>query len=640
MQWLLVFVAAIFVFACQKPPDQPNTRGVEQVGSTVNPGSFGKYYALIIGVNDYKIWPKLKYARRDAENIGKVLTNQYTFDADNVTYLLDGDATLEKIMREVRRKLESLSENDNLLIYYAGHGQLDPLTETGYWIPVDGKLDVDSTWIMFTTLQTLLGAANVKAKNIILLTDSCYGGAIARGAPSPGNKSPEEAGYSQYEQHLKGLAQKRSRQVIASGGADVTVPDRSDFAQLIVDALTDNHYPLTDMEMLFFKDVYPKLRFSGQQDPVIARIAPRPGEDGQFVFVKRTVMTGVADASAPDPTTHRGQEPAPNGISLSTNNTDKGISPPPTTQTPAMPRPVIEMYQASNNAINQDDSATLSWRTKNATAVEITGLGNVALSGKASVSPTASTTYVLTASNPQGQHTTAEVVINVRISAAPMIDEFSATTTTVRPGEAVTLTWQTHNAARVEIIPLGIAASSGSQAVEPQTATTYTLIATNDAGRQVKQSITINLGSEAAQPIPSRALLIRPEVLKHVALAQLPNPVLVARGNRVVMGVAGGMIRYSLEISNWNAYPADFFKPAPNLAPCGTNTNAARSWLDIYEAGTNRRLYGFCALSEPKALSSLSFAVASTANPPKQIYVILTDRGSNQQYQSNVVAVK
>lgn len=629
LQWALLLLLAVTVNACQKP-SETGGRGVEQVTSTVTPESFGKYHALVIGINEYKIWPKLKYARRDAENIGKELTAKYTFEPGDVTYLLDEQATLENIMRELRKKLESLGDKDNLLIYYAGHGQLDPLTEAGYWIPVDGKLAVESSWIMFTTLQALLAATNVKAKNIILLTDSCYGGALTRGAPTPGNKSPEETGYAQYEQRLKTQAQKRSRQVIASGGADVTVPDRSDFAQLFIASLQSNKYPVTDMEMLFFRDVYPQLRFSGQQDPIITRVAPRPGEDGQFVLVKRGTGTDVAaTATTTDTTAPRGQEPvtAQKGtITVQSNVSDDTVfindQPKGSTQLNVemdpgsysirveksgyssysqridlaagdklvvkaqlqplqSPLPVIEVYQANTNEIEAGGSATLEWRTKNATSVEIKGLGNVALSGKADVTPAKTARYTLVATSAQGKQASAEVTIKVQVvsppvitaftatpakvtsgetvrlewqtanadsvfiegvgtvavsgsvnvtpamstryqlvaknrqgqtidklvvvtvraaSPAPKIISFSASKTTITPGEAITLSWQTENATRVVIKPLGNAAAQGSQTINPQTATTYTLIAISADGQHVEQALAINIGSGEVTP--------------------------------------------------------------------------------------------------------------------------------------------
>jgi hypothetical protein len=179
-----------------------------------------------------------------------------------------------------------LGEHDNLLIYYAGHGQLDPLTETGYWIPVDGSLEDESSWASFSDITTLLTGVGVKAKNIIVLTDSCYGGALARSGPTPGHQSPEAVGYEQYLDQLRTLGTKRSRQVIASGGYE-QVPDRSHFAGLLKEALEKNPYPVVDLEFLFYKEIYPELKLIGHQEPIMDRLVRGPKEDGQFILSKK-----------------------------------------------------------------------------------------------------------------------------------------------------------------------------------------------------------------------------------------------------------------------------------------------------------------------------------------------------------------
>ena len=45
----------------------------------------------------------------------------------------------------MRKKLGS---NDNLLIYYAGHGEFDKNVEKAYWLPVDAQRDDPTNWII------------------------------------------------------------------------------------------------------------------------------------------------------------------------------------------------------------------------------------------------------------------------------------------------------------------------------------------------------------------------------------------------------------------------------------------------------------------------------------------------------------
>ena len=92
-----------------------------------NPPSLGNYYALIIGNNDYQSMSTLVTAINDAKEAERILKNQYQFK----TQLLV-NATRYQILSALNKLREDLQENDNLLIYYAGHGKLDPINKRGF----------------------------------------------------------------------------------------------------------------------------------------------------------------------------------------------------------------------------------------------------------------------------------------------------------------------------------------------------------------------------------------------------------------------------------------------------------------------------------------------------------------------------
>jgi hypothetical protein len=245
---------------------------------------FGSHHALIIGIDNYEIWPKLLFAEKDASEIKDLLVSQYGFSSERIVHLAGVNATRKNIIGELRNFCETLGEKDQLLIYYAGHGQYDPLTRTGFWIPVEGTLYDETSWVAFSRLKCFLTSSEVKVKNIILVTDSCYGGALTRSAPTPGFSIPDVIGYERYVRKLRQLADKRSRQVIASGGFE-QVPDQSEFAQALKAALRYNEYPLVDLEYLFYSKIYPNLRSIGQTEPIMTRLSSSPDQLGQFVFI-------------------------------------------------------------------------------------------------------------------------------------------------------------------------------------------------------------------------------------------------------------------------------------------------------------------------------------------------------------------
>jgi hypothetical protein len=140
--------------------------------------SLGNYHALIIGINNYKEWNRLKTAVKDAQALKEILIQKYGFKKEKVVLRIDNKATRVGLIRDLRNLASNLGSRDNLLIYYAGHGQLDDLTGDGYWIPIEGKLKDPATWISHSTIKNILSSQRVKGKNIVVVADSCYKGII------------------------------------------------------------------------------------------------------------------------------------------------------------------------------------------------------------------------------------------------------------------------------------------------------------------------------------------------------------------------------------------------------------------------------------------------------------------------------
>jgi len=116
---------------------------------------------------------------------------------------------------------------------------------------------------------------------------------------------------------------------------------------------------------------------------------------------------------------------------------------------------------------------------------------------------------------------------------------------------------------------------------------------------------------------------------------RLPNPVLYLSGMEFLEVGGKQIIRYRFDVLNKTDYPDDLFAAAPDLPPCGTNTKASRTWVDIY-AQDGKRLQGFCALSKSADLNKIWFGLESNTVPPSWIYIELTDRRTNTKYKSNL----
>jgi hypothetical protein len=115
----------------------------------------------------------------------------------------------------------------------------------------------------------------------------------------------------------------------------------------------------------------------------------------------------------------------------------------------------------------------------------------------------------------------------------------------------------------------------------------------------------------------------------------LPNPILYLKGTESFTQGGKAFIRYTYDVDNKSAYPADFFAAAPALPPCGKNTKASRTWVDFYDQ-SGKRLNGFCALGKPADLNGIWFAVEQGVVPPSWVYIELNDRQTNTKYKSNL----
>ena len=114
-----------------------------------------------------------------------------------------------------------------------------------------------------------------------------------------------------------------------------------------------------------------------------------------------------------------------------------------------------------------------------------------------------------------------------------------------------------------------------------------------------------------------------------------PKPILYLIGTEPFSAGGKNYIRLRYDVLNKADYPADMFAAAPNLPPCGLNTNASRTWVDFFDAA-GHRIYGFCALSKPADLGKIWIAYEEGTIPPSYVYIELNDRQTNTKYKSNL----
>jgi hypothetical protein len=156
----------------------------------------------------------------------------------------------------------------------------------------------------------------------------------------------------------------------------------------------------------------------------------------------------------------------------------------------------VVQFSATPSQIASGQSSTLAWNVPNATAVSISSVGTgLNPSGTATVKPTVTTTYNLTATGSGGQSITASVTVTVGASK-PAIIRFAASPTNISKGGSSLLSWTTTGASTVTINNgVGAVPVNGSQNVSPAATTTYTLTATGaDGVTSVSAAVTVTIG--------------------------------------------------------------------------------------------------------------------------------------------------
>jgi len=250
----------------------------------IDPTIFGRYYALIIGNNTYRKLPRLKTAVNDAREIDKILKNRYGF---NTRLLVD--ATRDDIILALHNYKKSLTKNDNLLIYYAGHGHLDVKNNRGYWQPIDADPDSSANWVANFTVTDYLNL--MRAKEVLIISDSCYSGSFTRGvAVAPDAPQTADARLK----YLNVLAKGRARKVLTSGELEPVLDagrgGHSVFANVLLEVLKANDRVIEGSllhQEMSARVVNDSDRFGLTQVPLYASNNDAGHESGDFIFVPK-----------------------------------------------------------------------------------------------------------------------------------------------------------------------------------------------------------------------------------------------------------------------------------------------------------------------------------------------------------------
>lgn len=278
-------------------------------------------HLLVIGIDDYQgEFRTLNNAVKDAEAFEQLMLEQYRFERKNIIHLYNDQANKDNILEALDNLQKTLTDDDTLVIYFAGHGEFHELNKRGYWIPYGARKGKRGDFIIDSELHTFMEIS--EARHVLGIIDSCYSGSIF-------DRGEDDI----FE--LTGLYNNFSRYCMTSGQKE-RVPDgyeghHSPFAKVLLRTLKTNREPFmgaTDLwvvmrrALLRLKRTYPKA--STPRYEVIGSISNLGGEyffiqkDADIVPVRETTSKSKQQA-APKESTY---DPQPQAQYLNSRSGD------------------------------------------------------------------------------------------------------------------------------------------------------------------------------------------------------------------------------------------------------------------------------------------------------------------------------
>jgi len=233
----------------------------------------GKQYALVVGTDNYKGagWKKLPNAINDARAVADMLSQGYGFEVQ----LLE-DKPMDTIYKAIAEYYRNLQPNDQLIIYFAGHGDIEKeFMDDGFIVCSDSRSRTDdparNTYIQYVKLQKMIN--RIPARQILVMLDVCHGGSFNQKRSDPGKTITNR----NVRQFLVDQSQYTCRKFLSSVGTqeafDGKPGDHSPFAKLLLQVL--NAKGKETNGIITLSDIFSVLQISSMNETATFKISPQ-----------------------------------------------------------------------------------------------------------------------------------------------------------------------------------------------------------------------------------------------------------------------------------------------------------------------------------------------------------------------------
>ena len=193
---------------------------------------YKKDYALLFAVHIYDHWNDLLYPLLDAKSLRTDLEDIYGFQVELIENPTEAEV-LEALDRYAQKEYAS---EDQLLIFFAGHGYFNPGFKIGYLVAQDTQRPDDNgrllSYLSHSYFRDIID--NMPCKHILLMLDTCYSGTFDEQIAMRGKSDNLQEELS--DNDIKRKLKYTTRRYLASGEKE-EVPDNSPFIRAILKAL-------------------------------------------------------------------------------------------------------------------------------------------------------------------------------------------------------------------------------------------------------------------------------------------------------------------------------------------------------------------------------------------------------------------
>lgn len=230
-------------------------------------------YALLFATDDFDNWNDLVNPINDATTIAEELQKNYGFKVELIK-----NPTTDEVMIKLREYADkSYQKEDQLFIFFAGHGQFDETFKEGYVVCKNSILNdrTKLSYLSHSNLRTVIN--NIPCDHILLAMDVCFGGTFDPVIASAGYRGQEEVNELTHSEYISRKLKFKTRKYLTSGGKEY-VPDgrpgqHSPFARKFLEALRnygggDKILTLPEL-LIYLEKLKPEPRFGefGSNEP-------------------------------------------------------------------------------------------------------------------------------------------------------------------------------------------------------------------------------------------------------------------------------------------------------------------------------------------------------------------------------------